>query len=80
MVMEEEETDEDEADEVDEGVELMNKLKSAGLEKAVGGGARVAPEAAPRTAPAPVRAPEAAPAPAKAAAAEKKSAWGGDMD
>ena len=28
-------SDEDEADEVDENVELMNKLKAAGLEKAV---------------------------------------------
>ena len=30
-LMEEEETDEDEADEVDENIELMNKLKAAGL-------------------------------------------------
>jgi len=68
MVMEEEETDEDEADEVDEGTELMNKLKNAGLQSAVTGGAKVAPQAAQ---PAPTRAP---------AAAEKKAAWGGDMD
>lgn len=34
-LMEEEETDEDEADDVDEGLELMNKLKAAGLTKAV---------------------------------------------
>ncbi len=34
-LMEEDETDEDEADDVDESVELMNKLKAAGLEKAV---------------------------------------------
>lgn len=37
-LMEEEETDEDEADDVDENLELMNKLKAAGLERAVGGG------------------------------------------
>lgn len=36
-LMEEEETDEDEADDVDENVELMNKLKAAGLESAVFG-------------------------------------------
>jgi len=36
-LMEEEETDEDEADEVDEQVELLNKLKAAGLQSAVGG-------------------------------------------
>lgn len=30
-LMEEEETDEDEADDVDEGIELHNKLKAAGL-------------------------------------------------
>jgi len=30
-MMEEEETDEDEADEVDESLELFNKLKAAGL-------------------------------------------------
>jgi len=34
-LMEEEETDEDEADDVDENVELMNKLKAAGLENAI---------------------------------------------
>ena len=34
-LMEEEETDEDEADNVDENVELMNKLKAAGLENAL---------------------------------------------
>lgn len=34
-LMEEEETDEDEAEEVDESLELMNKLKAAGLENAV---------------------------------------------
>lgn len=33
--MEEEETDEDEADEVDENVELQNKLKAAGLTSAL---------------------------------------------
>lgn len=36
-LMEEEETDEDEADEVDENVELMNKLKQAGLQNAIPG-------------------------------------------
>jgi len=36
-LMEEEETDEDEADDVDENLELMNKLKAAGLEQAVYG-------------------------------------------
>ena len=36
-LMEEEETDEDEADEVDESVELMNKLKAAGLKNAIPG-------------------------------------------
>lgn len=35
LMEEESDTDEDEADDVDEGVELMNKLKAAGLEKAV---------------------------------------------
>lgn len=35
-LMEEEETDEDEADDVDENLELMKKLKAAGLEKAAG--------------------------------------------
>jgi hypothetical protein len=34
-LMEEEETDEDEGDDVDEGLELMNKLKAAGLENAI---------------------------------------------
>lgn len=34
-LMEEEETDEDEADDVDENLELMNKLKAAGLENAI---------------------------------------------
>jgi hypothetical protein len=34
-LMEEEETDEDEADDVDESLELMNKLKAAGLQGAV---------------------------------------------
>jgi len=34
-LMEEEETDEDEADEVDEQIELMNKLKAAGLTGAI---------------------------------------------
>jgi len=33
--MEEEETDEDEADDVDENVELQNKLKAAGLSAAL---------------------------------------------
>jgi hypothetical protein len=36
-LMEEEETDEDEADEVDEQTELMNKLKQAGLQNAIPG-------------------------------------------
>lgn len=36
-LMEEEETDEDEADDVDESLELMNKLKAAGLADAVKG-------------------------------------------
>ena len=36
-LIEEEETDEDEADDVDESLELMNKLKAAGLEEAVTG-------------------------------------------
>ena len=35
LAVEEEETDEDEADDVDESLELMNKLKAAGLERTV---------------------------------------------
>jgi hypothetical protein len=35
--MEEEETDEDEADDVDENIELMNKLKAAGKGDCCGG-------------------------------------------
>lgn len=49
-LMEEEETDEDEADEVDEGVELMNKLKAAGLEDAAVGGKKDTPRQAPSAA------------------------------
>ena len=48
-LMEEEETDEDEGDDVDEGIELMNKLKAAGLEDAAGakGGKKEKPTPAP---------------------------------